>query len=101
MWALCVARLQLRTLSTKVGPRAPPVPPWQSMARNQYLSIWNDPKKGAATGQSDLPTGGTEEERLAALEKQVDQSLDALQKEVEGSIGSLATKLDALLAKAG
>ena len=74
---------------------------WQSMARNQYLSIWNDPKKGAATGQSDLPTGGTEEERLAALEKQVDQSLDALQKEVEGSIGSLATKLDALLAKAG
>ena len=47
MRALCVARLQLRTLSTKVsdpcqfralstkvgGPRAPPVPPWQSMAR--------------------------------------------------------------------
>ena len=36
---------------------------WQSMARNQYLSIWNDPKNGAATRQSDLATGGTEEER--------------------------------------
>eukprot|EP01043_Picozoa_sp_COSAG02_P022379 COSAG02_NODE_1162_length_14168_cov_10.478570_6_plen_853_part_00 len=74
---------------------------WLAVAKNQYHSIWHEEELENAhrrASVSGLGANMSEAERIAALEKRVDQSLEQLRKEVDTTIGAIGSKLDALIA---